>query len=623
MPSDQQLSDVLSEFARTMLTSFPIQAILDQLVRRIVDVMPISAAGVTLISPGIKPRFVAASDSSALLFEQLQTELGEGPCVEAYRTGIAVAMPDLATDSRFPQFTPRALSAGLGAVFTFPLHDGDHRLGALDLYRNTSGSLDGPTLAAAQTLADVASAYLLNAQARADLQHLADQSRDNALHDPLTGLANRTLLLDRLGQAVRRSRRSNKMLAVLFFDLDQFKLINDRYGHGVGDELLVAVTQRLASLLRPTDSLARLSGDEFVVLCEDLDGESDLHMVAERISLALAAPYSLSTIEVNVTASIGVAFAGQGAHAPAQLLHDADAAMYQAKRKGGNRHQVIDLREQNLDEQRQALSRELEGAAGRGELRLEHQPIVDTKDGRVASAEALIRWSHPEHGMMAPATFIALAEEFGLISDIGLWALGQACLDRRLWQNDDKTRSIGTSVNVSAQQLLSSDFTSIVQSVLLATHTDPKFLTLELTESVLLEDGARALVVFEQLKQLGVLLALDDFGIGYSSLGYLRRFPVDIVKIDQSFTAGLESDRASRSVVAAVIDLAHVLGMATIAEGVENPGQYGQIAALDCDFCQGFYFAGPLSATEFEAIMRLGDLEGNPHLPVLGTTSVA
>ena len=365
MPSDQQLSDVLSEFARTMLTSFPIQAILDQLVRRIVDVMPISAAGVTLISPGIKPRFVAASDSSALLFEQLQTELGEGPCVEAYRTGIAVAMPDLATDSRFPQFTPRALSAGLGAVFTFPLHDGDHRLGALDLYRNTSGSLDGPTLAAAQTLADVASAYLLNAQARADLQHLADQSRDNALHDPLTGLANRTLLLDRLGQAVRRSRRSNKMLAVLFFDLDQFKLINDRYGHGVGDELLVAVTQRLASLLRPTDSLARLSGDEFVVLCEDLDGESDLHRWWPSASVSRSPPRIPSRpSKVNVTASIGVAFAGQGAHAPAQLLHDADAAMYQAKRKGGNRHQVIDLREQNLDEQRQSSKSRTRGCRG-------------------------------------------------------------------------------------------------------------------------------------------------------------------------------------------------------------------------------------------------------------------
>ena len=282
MPSDQQLSDVLSEFARTLVTDFPIQGILDHLVQRIVDVMPISAAGVTLISPGIKPRYIAASDASALRFEQLQTELGEGPCVEAYQTGMAVAMPDLAKESRFPKFTARALSAGLAAVFTFPLHDGNHRLGALDLYGDTSGSLDGPTLAAAQTLADVASAYLLNAQARENLQNVANEFRDNALHDPLTGLANRTLLLDRLRQAVRRSRRSHKVFAVLFVDLDQFKLINDRYGHKIGDELLVDVARRLAGLLRPADSLARLSGDEFVVLCEDLEEESRTPVCHER-----------------------------------------------------------------------------------------------------------------------------------------------------------------------------------------------------------------------------------------------------------------------------------------------------------------------------------------------------
>ena len=615
MPNEQQLSDVLSEFARTMLTEFPIQGILDQLVRRIVDVMPITAAGVTLISPGIKPRYVAASDSSALRFEQLQTELGEGPCVEAYRTGIAVAMPDLSKERRFPKFTPRALSAGLAAVFTFPLHDGNRQLGALDLYSDTIGALDTLTLAAAQTLADIASAYLLNAQARTDLQHAADRSRDSALHDPLTGLANRTLLLDRLRHAVRRSRRSNTTLAVLFVDLDQFKLINDRYGHKVGDELLVAVTRRLAALLRPADSLARLSGDEFVILCEDLGGESDSHVVAERLSVALTAPYVLSTIEVKVTASIGVAFAGPGVYPPEQVLQDADAAMYQAKRKGGNRHQVIDLREQHLDEQRHSLRHELEGATGRGELRVQHQPIVTTVDRRITGVEALLRWAHPERGMVAPATFIPLAEESGLITDIGLWVLGQACLDRSPWQSADNIRDVGTSVNVSAQQLLSSDFASIVQDVLLATHTDPKLLTLELTESVFLQDSERALVVFEQLKRLGVLLALDDFGIGFSSLGYLRQFPVDIVKIDRSFTVALESDQASRSIVSAVIGLAHVLGMVTIAEGVENAAQYSQVAALDCDFCQGFYFARPMSAADFETMMRLSDLGGNPVLP--------
>ena len=621
MPNEELLSDVLSDFAHTMLTEFPIQGILDKLVGRIVDVMPISAAGVTLISPGLRPRYVAASDSSALRFEKLQTELGEGPCVEAYRTGIAVAVPDLRNDTRFPKFTPRALSAGLAAVFTFPLHDGDRRLGALDLYSATSGALDEHTLATAQTLADVTSSYLLNAQTRRDLQNAADKSNDRSLHDPLTGLGNRTLLLDRLNHAVQRSGRSDKTLAVLFVDLDHFKPINDRYGHKVGDELLVAVAERLTSLLRPDDSLARLSGDEFVILCEDFGGESELSAVATRIRLALSAPYALASIEVEVTASIGVAFAGRGTYPSAQLLADADAAMYQAKRKGGNRHQVIDLREQHLSEQRQDLTHELNDATSRGELRVQYQPIVTTVDGRIVGAEAFVRWAHPSRGMLRPALFIPLAEESGSIIEIGSWVLNQACLDRRLWRSGDSSRDLGTSVNVSAQQLLSPEFTSIVEAALLATQTDPTLITFDLTESVFLQDGERALVVFEQLKALGVLLALDDFGTGFSSLAYLKQFPVDIVKLDQGFTADLTSDLASRSIVSAVNDVAHKLGMVTVAENVETFAQYSGVAALGCDFCQGYYFARPMSATDFETVMRLSDVDGNPRLPVPAATA--
>jgi diguanylate cyclase (GGDEF)-like protein len=617
MPNEQQLSEVLSEFAHTLLTEFPIQGILDHLVKRIVDVFPVTAAGVTLISPGIRPHYVAASDASALRFEQLQTELDEGPCVEAYRTGTAVAMPDLRDDDRFPNFTPRALSAGLAAVFTFPLRRSDSRLGALDLYSDTVGALDADTLAAAQTLADVASAYLLNAQARTDLQDAADRSHDRSLHDALTGLANRTLLLDRLTHAVQRTRRSGRALGVLFVDLDHFKLVNDKYGHEIGDELLVAVARRLTGLLRPSDSLARLSGDEFVILCEDLDEESGLSAIAARISVALAVPHVLSSTEVKITASTGVAFAGPGSRSAAQLIRDADAAMYQAKRKGGGRHQIIDLCEAHLVERRNSLEQELEGATGRGELRVEHQPIVTTTDGRITGVEALLRWAHPNRGIVAPAEVIPLAEESGLITEIGQWVLQQACTDRHRWQSDDQTHDVGISVNVSAQQLLAPDFSAIVAAVLLTTQTDAKLLTLELTESVFLQDGERALVVFDELKKLGVLLALDDFGTGYSSLSYLKRFPVDIVKIDQSFIADVESDNASRSIVSAVIDLAREMGMTTVAEGVENPAQHNEVAALGCDFCQGFYFAQPMSAAKFDTVMQLSDLDGNPRLPVL------
>ncbi|MCW3043275.1 MAG: diguanylate cyclase/phosphodiesterase with sensor, partial [Actinobacteria bacterium] len=271
MPSEQKLSEVLSEFARTMVTNFPIQGILDHLVKRIVEVLPISAAGVTLISPGTDPRYVAASDESALRFEKLQTELGEGPCLAAYQTGEAVAVADLRDESRFPKFTPRAVEAGLVAVFTFPLCKGAERLGALDLYRSTPGLLDDAAMSAAQTLADVAAAYLLNAQARVDLEASSERSRESAVHDALTGLPNRTLFLERLDHAVRRGRRSGKMAAVLFADLDRFKMVNDLHGHNAGDELLVTVAERLTGVLRPGDTLARLSGDEFVILCEDLD----------------------------------------------------------------------------------------------------------------------------------------------------------------------------------------------------------------------------------------------------------------------------------------------------------------------------------------------------------------
>jgi len=614
MPNEQQLSKVLSDFAHTMLTEFPIQGILDELVGRIVDVMPISAAGVTLISPGALPRYVAASDSSALRFERLQTELGEGPCVETYRTGIPVAMPDLQKDNRFPRFTPRALAAGLVAVFTFPLRDGNRRLGALDLYCTTTGSLDEHNLSTAQTLADVTSAYLLNAQARKDLQDAAALSLDRSLHDPLTGLANRTLLLDRLSHAVQRNRRSNKTLAVLFIDLDTFKLINDRYGHTVGDELLTTVARRLAGMLRPADTLARLSGDEFVILCEDFGGKAELSAFAARIRLALAAPYVLSNNEVDVTASIGVAFASNDVR-PSQLIQDADAAMYQAKRRGGNCHQVIDLREQQLTEQRRTLVYELKGAMSRRELRIQHQPIVGSRDGRIVGVEALVRWAHPSRGMLLPGTFIPFAEESGLIADIGLWVLSQACLDRRLWQGDDCFSEVGMSVNVSAQQLLLPDFPAIVEDMLLATHTDPNLLTIELTESVFLQDGERALVVFEQLKRLGVSLALDDFGTGFSSLVYLKEFPVDVLKIDQGFTADLTSDPRSLSIISAVIQVAHELGILTTAEGIETSEQYSRITALGCDFCQGFYFARPMSAASFERVMKLRDTAGNPCLP--------
>jgi diguanylate cyclase (GGDEF)-like protein len=603
MEFDRQLTDVLSEFARTLVTDFPIQAILDHLVIRIVDVLPITAAGVTLISPGLHPRYVAASDPAALRFERLQTELGEGPCLAAYDTGNAVAIPDLRVDERFPSFGPRAVAQGLLAVFTFPLRHGNQQLGALDMYRDVAGPLDAGAMMAAQTLADVAAAYLINAQARADLREASDRAHEVALHDALTGLPNRTLLVQRLDHAILRCQRSDKVVAILFADLDHFKSINDTYGHHVGDELLIAVAGRLEGILRASDTLARLGGDEFVILCEDLDEQAQGATLAARVGAALAESFVLSEVEVQVSASVGIAFAGRGYQASEQVLQVADTAMYQAKRKGGGRHATVDLREQRIANHRATLSRDLRGALARGELRTHYQPIVATATGRITGVEALLRWMHPMHGIVPPQTAVPLAERSGQITEIGRWVLQQACLDRRKWAKLGDTDGLEIAVNVSAHQLMSPEFPTTVAAVLAETNTDPAVVTLEVTESVFLRDSERALTALNDLKQLGVMLALDDFGTGYSSLSYLKRFPVDVVKIDRVFISDLDRNPESRLIVNAVVALAHGLCMTVIAEGVETLEQYKEIAALDCDSCQGFYFARPAPAVHLDALL--------------------
>jgi diguanylate cyclase (GGDEF)-like protein len=605
MDIERRLSDVLSEFARTLVTDFPIQAILDHLVVRIVDVLPISAAGVTLIAPGADPHYIAASDESAMRFEQLQTELGEGPCLVAYEHGKAVAVPDLRVDDRFPTFSSRAVEEGLAAVFTFPLRHDDQQLGALDLYRTTAGPMNAGAMTAAQTLADVAAAYLLNAQARSDLRDSSERARESALHDALTGLPNRTLLVQRLVHAILRCRRSEKLVAVLFADLDHFKAINDTYGHHVGDELLVAVAGRLTELLRPGDTLARLAGDEFVILCEDLERTSQVEPLATRIDQALAETFVLSGIEVQVSASVGIAFAGRGDDIPEQILQDADTAMYQAKRRGGARHGMVDVGEQRLADNRASLNRDLRGALDRRELRTEYQPIVATTDGRITGVEALLRWAHPIRGIVAPDTLVPLAEQSGLIVEIGRWVLMQACVDLHRWQRHEQHQGLEICVNISSAQLMAPDFAATVAAVLAETRTDPGLVTLEITESVFIQDSDRALVVLNDVKHLGVKLALDDFGTGYSSLSYLKQFPVNIVKIDRAFIADLGREPTSSLIVGAIVRLAHSLQMTVVAEGIESESQYDEVVALDCDSYQGYFFARPTSADALDSLMAV------------------
>jgi diguanylate cyclase (GGDEF)-like protein len=541
--------------------------------------------------------FVAASDETVLAIESLQNELIEGPCFDAYHSGQAVAAVDLGADERFPHFSPRASAAGLAAVFSFPLRLEDRCLGALDLYRDVAGPLTGQDLQMAQVLADIAAGYLVSAQARADAEAAAARLHHLSLHDPLTGLPNRTLLVELLDRAVARARRSRSVAAVLFIDLDDFKSVNDNYGHHVGDQLLAAVADRLRGLLRPGDTLARLGGDEFVGLCEDMSGAADAEIIAQRIIAALAVPFDLPQVRVSVTGSVGVAFSGPGQNIPAILLRNADFAMYQAKRRGGGRHHLIEPGAREAADSRVEVDRDLHTALALEQFTLEYQPIVEVATGKLVGVEALLRWHHPVRGVLMPDVILPSAERTGLMVPIGEWVLRQACRDLAQW-NGAAPMPRAVAVNVSAQQMMDPAFAHTVTRVLAETGADPAALSLEVTEGLFLGDTARALAVMKQIKVLGVRLSLDDFGIGYSSLGYLRHFPVDIVKIDRSFTADLTTDEATRSIVRAVIDLSQVLDLTVVAEGVETLAELDQLAALGVDQAQGYLFGRPLPKNE-------------------------
>ncbi len=595
--SDPRLAPVLVEFAQTLGTDFSVQRILDHLVRRIVDILPVTGAGVMLMGGQQELHFLAASNEAVLVIEGLQNELGEGPCLEAYRTGEAVAVIDLRSDTRFPRFSSRAWADGLAAVFTFPLRLEDERLGALDLYRDTPGALNEQDQQAGQLLADVAAAYLVNAQARIDTSASVAQLNHRSLHDPLTGLPNRTLLEELLEQAVARARRSRHAAAILFADLDGFKAVNDRYGHHIGDQLLCDLAVRMSEVLRPGDTLARLGGDEFVVLCEDLHDDTEAKTVAARVIDAVSQPFRLSGHTITLTVSVGIAFAGPGQDIPAALLRDADFAMYQAKGGGGGTYQVLDPSTRLAADRRDDLERDLLYAQERAQLTLLYQPILDVHTGSLEAVEALLRWDHPERGAVTPDVVVPMAERSGLILGLGDWVLRRACADLQLWQGAGLSVP-AVAVNVSAHQVMGPAFTHAIERILSDLALDPGALHLGVTESVLLADTHRAVDVLRQVKELGVSLSLDDFGTGYSSLGYLRQFPFDIVKIDRSFVAQVPDDAVTRSIVTAMIELSHALDLAVTAEGVESERELTDVVSLGADRAQGFHLSRPLTASQ-------------------------
>jgi diguanylate cyclase (GGDEF)-like protein len=437
-------------------------------------------------------------------------------------------------------------------------------------------------------------AALENANAR--LQHLAT-------HDPLTELPNRLLLDDRLSQAIAYAERRAGRVAVLVIDLDRFKTVNDSLGHHGGDELLKEVASRLRDTLRKSDTLARTGGDEFVLIADEITGLADIEIVAQRALACFTKPFNILSVDIHTAPSIGISlYPGDGASA-AELLVHADAAMYHSKKIGGGTHTFFTPSMNAFAQQRLELENGLRRALVNGEFELHYQPKVDVTTGRISSTEALIRWRHPDRGLVPPGDFIPLAEETGLILQIGEWVLREACRQARHWQLNG-TPPVRVAINMSAQQFRQKNLVSVVQSALADANLEPTYLEIELTESAVMHNAGASAAILEQLSRIGVHISIDDFGTGYSSLNYLRRFPLDKLKIDRSFIKDVCANPEDGAIVRAIISLAHSLKLKVIAEGVETEQQLEFLRSLGCDQYQGFFCSPAVTPAAFAEMIH-------------------
>jgi diguanylate cyclase (GGDEF)-like protein len=421
-----------------------------------------------------------------------------------------------------------------------------------------------------------------------------------ASHDPLTGLANRVLFNDRTDEAIRRASRSQRLAAVLFCDLDEFKDVNDVLGHVVGDQLLRAVAQRVSQVVRPTDTAARLGGDEFAVLAEDLDSIEEVEALGDRLVRTLGEAFVVRGESITVSASVGIC-TSMDATSATELLRAADLAMYAAKDAGKQTWRMFTPDMQAAVSARIALRADIEAALADGGFRLAYQPLVTMADGRAIGVEALLRWEHPRRGLLMPGDFLSVAEDTGLIVALGAWALRTAVHEASAWRLHDGTRP-QLNVNVSARQLQVPGFPDVVRRALLDADYPAEALVLELTESLFLDDDDQSNGAIAELKALGVRLAMDDFGTGYSSLGYLRSFPVDVLKIDKAFIRDLALP-SQRALVDAIVRIARVLGLDLVAEGVEEEYQRDILLDLGCGVAQGYHYASPVEASDIPELL--------------------
>ena len=443
-----------------------------------------------------------------------------------------------------------------------------------------------------------------------------DQLIREAFRDALTGLPNRALFMDRLSHALTRAERGGANLAVLFLDLDRFKILNETLGHEVGDRLLLEVGHRITSCLRPEDTVARLGGDEFALLLEDTADLTAATAMAERVSAEIQRPFIVDGRDVLISASIGIALTGGGSMQPEEVLRNADLAMYQAKAEGRARYELYQPGLSISTRERLDLQSDLRTAGARQELTLRYQPVVTLATIRAVEVEALIRWDHRRRGALLPADFIALSEETGLIVPMGQWVLREACRQARAWQ----TAAAGAApvivgVNLAASQFERDLLPEEIAAILRETGLPPGRLQLEISEAVLMRDDPRMLERLDALKTVGVRLAIDDFGTGYASLSYLKRLPVDCLKIDRSLIKGVGHDTEDTAIVRAVVTLAQSLGMVVTAEGVETAEQLYQLRALGCEQGQGYYFARPVAADRLPELLTSLDADDRHGSP--------
>jgi diguanylate cyclase (GGDEF)-like protein len=514
----------------------------------------------------------------------------------ALATGLPTVVHDWQTENRFEESELQAKAGMRSAVIVLIKGKGEP-YGILGVGSRSVREFSQEDVSFMQAIANV----LANAIER---RRTEERTQHEALHDPLTALPNRNLFLDRLEHALSVAARRQTSLAVLFLDLDQFKVVNDSLGHAAGDELLAAVAPRIEQALRPGDTVARFGGDEFAILAEDIGNERGATRVAERIAEMLARPFILREREHFVSASVGIAI-GEGSEPPESLIRDADSALYRAKDRGGGGYEIFDEVMRSRVIEHMQTENDLRRAIQRNELELHYQPMIKLRDGSIVAMEALLRWNHPERGLVGPLAFIPVAEESRLIVPIGRWVIEQACRQAAAWQQlHPDSAPVSVAVNLSARQIADPDLLSHIEGAIRANRIDPSSLWLELTETTLLDDTAFVERTLESLKGLGVRMVLDDFGVGFSSLGYLKRLPLSMIKLDRSFVENLTEGSHDAAIVRAVNEMANTIGIGVVAEGVETDEQVRMASTLGCGFAQGFHFSEPVPVSHIERLLE-------------------